>query len=423
MASSKNIHNHFKVAKELEKDDIYIGYDNKMEDEMETYQTALVSHKAAKKNNIKTKVPTMPTMKHVALIIGSEGTPYAGGFFMFELNYTREYPLYPPNVKFLNVTVFNRGRIHPNLYQVTLEGKVCLSLIGTWGQNTWNKNTSSIGEILLAIKAIVLVSNPLNGEPPYNHPISKQIGYTYSVSVLTFMDYIIGTVSKMCDESFQSQYIEPFKDIIMDYVQDESNRPMYIGMYNDLVIDTINNMNKGFLSETGGFVQTFYNINLHCNLKQLEEVFMKVFKPTKSDVIIPISFGFGNFNPLKCNHIFTTGAKKGCQCSINRNGLFCKRHSAIYPDVKYSTQTPVYMEILGLTTPVTKSTSSTDNKLKCSAILMSGVNKGKQCSCNSLENTYFCGRHKKLSEELNNTYGDLSFADKFSKTPIGMVKT
>jgi ubiquitin-protein ligase len=425
-SSSKSIYKHFRLAKPLESDGMYIDYDNRMEDEMDAYNVALELYNTKKKQNPKTKPPIYPVVKHVALICGSEGTPYQGGFFMFELKYSREYPRYPPDVKFLNVTAFNRGRLHPNLYQVSLDGKVCLSLIGTWGQNTWNKNTSSIGEILLAIKAIVLVSSPLNGEPPYNHPISKQIGYTYSVSVLTFMDYIIGTITKMNNGSFQSQYIEPFKDIIMDYVQNEKNRRLYIEMYNNLVIDTKINMNKGIISEMGEFVQTFYNISLFCNLKQLEEVFTKTFNPTVTDgFIVPINFDFGKYNPIKCNHIFKTGKNKGCQCSFNKKELFCSIHSSKYPDVSHLSQTPVYMEILGLSPPLITQNKSTDtitvDKLKCCAILMSGANKGKQCSCNSLKDSYFCGRHKKLSDELNTGHSDLSFADKFNKTPVGMI--
>ena len=254
--SSKNIYKHFKIAKQLEDDDIYIEYDNNLEDDMEKYSIALEEYMINKKKIPKLKPPVKPTTKHLAMIIGSKGTPYEGGFFMFELNYTREYPLHPPDVRFLNVTVFNRGRLHPNLYQVSLNGKVCLSLIGTWGQNTWDKNKSSIGEILLAIKAIVLVSDPLqSGEPPYNHTLYLRNRYTYSVRVLTFMDYIIGTILKMSDGSFQSQYIEPFKDIIMKYIQNEDNRTLYINIYNDIIINTKINMKTGYVSDNGLFLQ------------------------------------------------------------------------------------------------------------------------------------------------------------------------
>ncbi|GFP94700.1 probable ubiquitin-conjugating enzyme e2 25 [Phtheirospermum japonicum] len=61
-----------------------------------------------------------------AVIIGAEGTPYHGGLFFFDVFFPSSYPNVP-----LHVHYHSRGlRINPNLYNC---GKVCLSLLNTWG--------------------------------------------------------------------------------------------------------------------------------------------------------------------------------------------------------------------------------------------------------------------------------------------------
>ena len=71
----------------------------------------------------------------VAIIFGSEGTPYSSGAFTFDVSFGKDYPNNPPHVE---ITSTGNGtvRFNPNLYST---GKVCLSLLGTWrGQSTEN---------------------------------------------------------------------------------------------------------------------------------------------------------------------------------------------------------------------------------------------------------------------------------------------
>ena len=354
--------NHLKLAKSLEKCGIYIM-------PSETNQNMFY-----------------------ALIIGSKDTPYQGGFFMFLFNFSKSYPDYPPEVTFLNVTVFNRGRIHPNCYHSQSNGKVCLSLIGTWGKNTWDPQTSSIGEILLALLAIVFVNDPLQeGEPPYKHPLWIRNQYTYSVTVLTYLDYIIGTVSKMRDGSFQHEYIEPFKDIILEYF--EENRPMYIKMYNELVVNTKNNMIIGRVTEDGYSIQAFYQIKLMCNLEKIEKAFIEAINPVEADgIIIHRDVNMELFNALKCHEIL----KKGTQCKNNNNwAFFCKKHGTAHPNITSVLETPSMVKIFGLGPPkitenaiVLATTPMPSDALKCCAITV----KGTPCSFNKKYGD-FCGKH------------------------------
>ena len=79
------------------------------------------------------------------LIIGPEDTPYANGYYFFNLTYPLDYPINPPKVSFLT----NGGhiRFNPNLY---VEGKVCLSILGTWEGPGWT-SCCSLTTVLLSI--------------------------------------------------------------------------------------------------------------------------------------------------------------------------------------------------------------------------------------------------------------------------------
>lgn len=44
-------------------------------------------------------------------------------------------------------------------------GKVCLSLLGTWNGPGWDPKTSSILQLLLSVQALVLVEEPYFNEP------------------------------------------------------------------------------------------------------------------------------------------------------------------------------------------------------------------------------------------------------------------
>lgn len=108
--------------------------------------------------------------KMYALLIGSEGTPYEGGFFFFEIRVPDNYPMKPPQVKFLSTA--HNVRIHPNLYT---EGKVCLSIINTWMGDGWS-SVYTIKTMLLAMKSYVFVEHPLHNEPGYEDSSNESTG-------------------------------------------------------------------------------------------------------------------------------------------------------------------------------------------------------------------------------------------------------
>eukprot|EP01089_Gocevia_fonbrunei_P006955 TRINITY_DN17969_c0_g1_i1.p1 TRINITY_DN17969_c0_g1~~TRINITY_DN17969_c0_g1_i1.p1 ORF type:complete len:118 (+),score=12.65 TRINITY_DN17969_c0_g1_i1:43-396(+) len=69
------------------------------------------------------------SLDHIdALIVGPPDTPYAFGFFRFDMKFPATYPNAPPKV-LITTTNGGRTRFNPNLYA---GGKVCLSILGTW---------------------------------------------------------------------------------------------------------------------------------------------------------------------------------------------------------------------------------------------------------------------------------------------------
>jgi ubiquitin-protein ligase len=99
-------------------------------------------------------------MELYLMIIGPKGTPYEDGFLFFKIKFSDKYPYEPPSVEFLNKN--NKVRIHPNLYT---NGKVCLSILGTWTGPSWQP-TMSLNTVALTIQSI-LNDNPLNNEPAW----------------------------------------------------------------------------------------------------------------------------------------------------------------------------------------------------------------------------------------------------------------
>jgi hypothetical protein len=81
-----------------------------------------------------------------ACVTGPEGTPYAYGLFFFDILFPQDYPNDPP-LMLLETTGGGRVRFNPNLYA---DGKVCLSLLGTWhgsAEEKWKPESSTLWQV------------------------------------------------------------------------------------------------------------------------------------------------------------------------------------------------------------------------------------------------------------------------------------
>ena len=100
-----------------------------------------------------------------ALVTGPSGTPYFGGCFVFDVLFPPAYPDVPPLV-LLDTTGGGRARFNPNLYA---DGKVCLSLLGTWhgshASEKWDAASANVWRVLVSIQSMILVADPYFNEP------------------------------------------------------------------------------------------------------------------------------------------------------------------------------------------------------------------------------------------------------------------
>ena len=101
-----------------------------------------------------------------AMLSGPVDTPYAHGLFLFDIFLPDTYPNTPPLVKFLTTGLGSTTRFNPNLYN---DGKVCLSLLGTWhaaaDSEKWDPARSTLYQVLVSIQALILVEEPYFNEP------------------------------------------------------------------------------------------------------------------------------------------------------------------------------------------------------------------------------------------------------------------
>ena len=93
-------------------------------------------------------------------IIGPGGTPYENGVFEFDIYCPVEYPKIPPLVSFKGSDGVHG--INPNLYA---DGKVCLSLLGTWPGEPWKPGESTLLQVLVSLQAMVFCEQPWYNEP------------------------------------------------------------------------------------------------------------------------------------------------------------------------------------------------------------------------------------------------------------------
>uniref|UniRef100_A0A803W1W1 (E3-independent) E2 ubiquitin-conjugating enzyme n=1 Tax=Ficedula albicollis TaxID=59894 RepID=A0A803W1W1_FICAL len=98
-----------------------------------------------------------------ALIKGPTRTPYEDGLFLFDIQLPNIYPAVPPLFRYLSQC---SGRLNPNLYD---NGKVCVSLLGTW-----------IGKVLPSSTCLILVNEPYYNEAGFDSDRGLQEGYENS---------------------------------------------------------------------------------------------------------------------------------------------------------------------------------------------------------------------------------------------------
>lgn len=110
------------------------------------------------------------------VIEGPPDTPYQHAIFVFDIHLQAGYPDVPPRV-----TYWAWGkRINPNLYA---NGKVCLSLLGTWAGPSWEPQVSTLLQVLVSIQAMILIDTPYCNEPGQQGDAGTQKSIDYNAQV------------------------------------------------------------------------------------------------------------------------------------------------------------------------------------------------------------------------------------------------
>lgn len=111
------------------------------------------------------------------LIIGPADTPYEFAPFVFDIHFGPNFPGSPP-AAFFHSWTGSLGRCNPNLYE---DGKICLSLLGTWDADAkneaWSPKNSTVLQIIVSLMGLVLVKEPFYST--FHSPLLPALCYFY----------------------------------------------------------------------------------------------------------------------------------------------------------------------------------------------------------------------------------------------------
>lgn len=98
-------------------------------------------------------IPSDDIKEFYANINGPPNSPYQNGVFKLEIKIPDNYPLTPPNVKFVS-KIF-----HPNIYT---DGKICVDILR---KENWAP-TLKISSVLLSIQSLFTDPDPMSAANP-----------------------------------------------------------------------------------------------------------------------------------------------------------------------------------------------------------------------------------------------------------------
>ena len=184
------------------------------------------------------------------MFFGPEGSPYDCGIFILDFLF-ETYPQNPPKVNFITGGIIN-DRIHPNLYK---EGKVCLSILGTWGKEDWSP-TLTLEKVCITIRAL-MDENPIRNEPSHeNDKITDKeaMNYVINVKYLT-LKTIVDTVKIM--HTLPTIFSEKIKEHLLKNKEKILDYSKNLLDYNEKYFKTIHHHN------------TIYSLALRTELEKI----------------------------------------------------------------------------------------------------------------------------------------------------------
>jgi baculoviral IAP repeat-containing protein 6 len=169
------------------------------------------------------------------MISGPKDTPYHNGLFEFHAYFPDTYPNIPPNV-LINTTDNGKVRFNPNLYS---NGKVCLSLLGTWNGTkgeSWISDLSTFFQVIISIQSLILVEEPYFNEPGYEKDMTTENGkkkskeYNNNIQYETTRVAMLGMLENppIGYEDFIKEHFKMKKDEILENLSkciNDSDKP------------------------------------------------------------------------------------------------------------------------------------------------------------------------------------------------------
>ena len=173
-----------------------------------------------------------------AMIIGPKDTIYDNAYLFFSIDFPQKYPYEPPIITYKSQ---NRIRIHPNIY---VNGKVCLSILGTWSGPSWT-SAMDIINVLITIQSL-LDNNPLCNEPGYEKILPSKIhihnDYNMMIEYNTYNSLILGRLNTYFKDfdifkKDMNEYFKKNKENIIKKNKNNKEKYQYIlsikiGIYN-----------------------------------------------------------------------------------------------------------------------------------------------------------------------------------------------
>ena len=230
---------------------------------------------------------TVAPTEYLAMLIGPEDTPYEGGFFYFYLTLPNSFPMEPPKVKYL--TQGNNVRFNPNLY---VNGKVCLSVIGTWAGPGWSP-ANTIVSVLQIIQGMVLNETPLINEPGFETaPKYKLNNYNEIIRFETYRTALLGQIDSL-PLSVSDKVLCYFTDITRQYFITNIN--MYyekmskLSTKHDGKTYTISYQNQSVKPSYYTLIQNLIKIRDKIKIRYPDMDFshIKIIKSPKSTLFVP----------------------------------------------------------------------------------------------------------------------------------------
>ncbi|KAH8280961.1 hypothetical protein KR054_005884 [Drosophila jambulina] len=127
------------------------------------------------------------------MMVGPKRTPYQNALFFFDFQMGRDYPKNPPVCHYIS---YCTERLNPNLYE---EGKVCVSLLGTWsGRDTevWSPSSTML-QVLVSIQGLILVDEPYYNEAGYE----KQRGMYFKKLLQVYINISLCSGTQLGNEN------------------------------------------------------------------------------------------------------------------------------------------------------------------------------------------------------------------------------